>query len=111
MIKLVSIFKIDVDELQPTGEAGSVAALKEVFSDPLLLGELPGDTELLEISDGAPNAAIGIVKLHRAYREQQERLTDLSQLMGKSGQAALVAGRPGQQLPVDVVRRIFESVP
>ena len=84
VMKLVSIFKIDVEELQPTGEAGSVAALKEVFSDPLLSGELPGDTELLEISDGAPNAAIGIVKLYRAYREQQDRLTDLSQLMGKS---------------------------
>ena len=68
VMKLVSIFKIDVEELQPTGEAGSVAALKEVFSDPLLSGELPGDTELLEISDGAPNAAIGIVKLYRAYR-------------------------------------------
>ena len=95
-------------EEQPTGEAGSVAALKEVFSDPLLSGELPGDTELLEISDGAPNAAIGIVKLYRAYREQQDRLSDLSQLMGQSGQAS----QPGsKQLPVDVVRNLFESMP
>lgn len=111
VMKLVSTFKIDVEELQPTGEAGSVAALKEVFSDPLLSGELPGDTELLEISDGAPNAAIGIVKLYRAYREQQDRLTDLSQLMGKSGQSAAVADSSSRQLPVDVVRSIFESVP
>ncbi|MEP0942542.1 MAG: short-chain fatty acyl-CoA regulator family protein [Rhizobiaceae bacterium] len=111
VMKLVSIFKIDVDELQPTGEAGSVAALKEVFSDPLLSGELPGDTELLEISDGAPNAAIGIVKLYRAYREQQDRLTDLSQLMGQSGRATQAADSSSRQLPVDVVRGIFESVP
>jgi predicted transcriptional regulator/transcriptional regulator with XRE-family HTH domain len=108
VMKLVSIFKIDVDELQPSGEAGSVAALKEVFSDPLLSGELPGDTELLEISDGAPNAAIGIVKLYRAYREQGERLTDLSQLVGQSGR---VVETMGKQLPVDMVRNIFENAP
>jgi hypothetical protein len=108
VMKLVSIFKIDVDELQPSGEAGSVAALKEVFSDPLLSGELPGDTELLEISDGAPNAAIGIVKLYRAYREQRDRLTDLSQIVGQSGH---VVEAMGKQLPVDIVRNIFENAP
>ncbi|MEP1209101.1 MAG: short-chain fatty acyl-CoA regulator family protein [Rhizobiaceae bacterium] len=120
VMKLVSTFKIDVDELQPTGEAGSVAALKEVFSDPLLSGELPGDTELLEISDGAPNAAIGIVKLYRAYREQQDRLSDLSQLMGQAGQggeggeggqAGQISQAGSKQLPVDLVRSLFETVP
>ena len=108
VMKLVSTFKVDVEELQPTGEAGSVTALKEVFSDPLLSGELPGDTELLEISDGAPNAAIGVVKLYRAYREQQERLTDLSQLMGHDGEEANTEGR---QLPVERVRSVMESAP
>ncbi len=111
VMKLVSTFKIDVDELQPTGEAGSVAALKEVFSDPLLSGELPGDTELLEISDGAPNAAIGIVKLYRAYREQQDRLSDLSQLMGQAGHAGGTFEASSKQLPVDIVRRQFETIP
>lgn len=108
VMKLVSTFKIDVEELQPTGEAGSVAALKEVFSDPLLSGELPGDTELLEISDGAPNAAIGIVKLYRAYREQQDRLTDLSQLMGEAGHAV---ENQSKQLPVEMVRNLFDGIP
>ena len=108
VMKLVSIFKVDVEDLQPTGEAGSVAALKEVFSDPLLSGELPGDSELLEISDGAPNAAIGVVKLYRAYREQQERLSDLSRLMGETGQSS---SSGGNQLPVDLVRSVFETGP
>ena len=45
ILKLASVYKIDPHELQ--GETrGSVAALKEVFSDPLLAGELPGDQEL-----------------------------------------------------------------
>lgn len=108
VMKLVSTFKIDIDELQPVGEAGSVAALKEVFSDPLLSGELPGDTELLEISDGAPNASIGIVKLYRAYREQQDRLSDLAQLLGQEGHAVEFRSK---QMPVDMVRSIFESTP
>ena len=108
VLKLVSTFKIDVDELQPSGEAGSVTALKEVFADPLLIGELPGDTELLEISDGAPNAAIGVVKLYRAYREQQERLTDLSKLMGQTGHSI---DSSGHELPVNTVRNSFETAP
>ena len=107
VLKLVSTYDIEVTALQPSGEGGSVAALKEVFSDPLLSGELPGDTELLEISDGAPNAAIGIVKLYRAYREQQERLSDLSKLMGESGSP----GGQTSRLPLDVVRSTFESQP
>lgn len=111
VMKLVATFKIDVDELQPSGEAGSVAALKEVFSDPLLSGELPGDTELLELSDGAPNAAIGVVKLYRAYREQQERLSDLSRLMGQAGGDVAGTDSSTKQLPVDAVRSLFESNP
>ncbi|MDD9910492.1 MAG: short-chain fatty acyl-CoA regulator family protein [Ahrensia sp.] len=112
VLKLVSTYEIDVAALQPSGEGGSVAALKEVFVDPLLSGELPGDTELLEISEGAPNAAIGIVKLYRAYREQQERLSDLSRLMGEGG---MVSGSssPGEtnRLPLDVVRSALEAQP
>ena len=108
VMKLVGRFKVDVEELQPSGEAGSVAALKEVFSDPLLSGELPGDTELMEITDGAPNAAIGIVKLYRAYREQQSRLSDLSRLMGEAGHQVDGAGT---ELAIDQVRNLIENTP
>ena len=59
IIKLSSVYKIDPQELQVEG-AGTLSALKEVFADPLLSGELPGDQELVEITDAAPNAASGI---------------------------------------------------
>ncbi len=108
VLKLVSTYQVAPEDLQPTGEAGSVPALREVFSDPLLSGELPGPGELLELSDGAPNAAVGIVKLYRAYREQQERLSDLSRLMGEGGQ---VPETSVNQLPVDAVRSVFENTP
>ncbi|BCH26648.1 helix-turn-helix domain-containing protein [Mesorhizobium sp. L-8-3] len=107
ILKLASVYKVEPEELQ--GEArGSIAALKEVFSDPLLSGELPGDQELVEIAEAAPNAAAGVIKLFRAYREQAERLTDLSELLAREGRAtALSAAR----LPIDEVHEVFERRP
>jgi hypothetical protein len=104
LLKLATAYKIEPEELQ--GEEGSgAAALKEVFSDPLLVGELPGDQELVEIAEGAPNAAAGIVKLYRAYREQAERLSDLSELLAREGHAPSISGA---RLPIDEVRDVFE---
>lgn len=107
LIKLSSVYKLDLDELQ--GEnTGTASALKEVFSDPLLVGELPGDQELLEVADAAPNAASGVMKLYRAYKESQSRLTDLSELLAQEGRTTEVSGT---RLPVDEVREVFERRP
>ena len=107
ILRLASVYKIEPEELQ--GEArGSVAALKEVFSDPLLAGELPGDQELVDLAESAPNAAAGMVKLFRAYREQAERLTDLSALLAREGRATMLSAA---RLPVDEVRDVLERRP
>lgn len=107
LMKLGSVYKIDIDELQ--GEDGSgVAELKEVFSDPLLAGELPGNQELVEIADGAPNAAAGILKLYRAYREQAERLSDLSAVLAREGHAPAVYGT---RMPIDEVHDALAQRP
>src|SRR5690606_233533 len=87
---------------------GTVTALREAFADPLLAGELPGDQELLELAEGAPNAAAAVVKLYRAYREQADRLSDLSALLAREGHATALAGA---RLPVDEVREAFEGRP
>ncbi len=108
ILKLASTYGVDPAELQGDAGGGSIAALKEVFSDPLLAGELPGDQELVEIAEAAPNAAAGLVKLFRAYREQAERLSDLSELMAKEGRGAVVAGA---RLPIDEVHEVFERRP
>ncbi|MDB5552233.1 MAG: hypothetical protein JWL86_2217, partial [Rhizobium sp.] len=69
ILKMASVYKIDIEDLQ--GETGSVAGeLRQVFADPLLAGEVPGGEELVEVAEAAPNAAQGMIKLHRAYREQ-----------------------------------------
>jgi len=107
ILKLASTYGVEASELQ--GEArGSIAALKEVFSDPLLAGELPGDQELVEIAEGAPNAAAAVIKLFRAYREQAERLSDLSEIMAREGKTTAVSGA---RLPIDEVHEVFERRP
>ncbi|RCS24646.1 ImmA/IrrE family metallo-endopeptidase [Phyllobacterium salinisoli] len=107
LLKLASVYHLELGALQ--AESGTtIAGLKEVFSDPLLAGELPGDQELIEIGDAAPNAAAGIVKLYRAYREQLDRLSDLSDLLAQEGrETSLSAAR----LPLDEVHDVLEHRP
>ncbi len=103
LLKLASVYKVDLEELQSESGA-NLAQLREVFADPLLSGELPGDHELVELADAAPNAASGVVKLYRAYREQASRLSDLTVLMAGEGQAPAA----GARLPSDEVRDVLE---
>ena len=107
LLKLSSVYKIDLDELQ--GETkGSVSLLKEVFSDPLLSGEIPGDQELVDIAEASPNATGGILKLYQAYKEQAARLTDLADLLAREGHETNLSST---RLPMDEVREKLERRP
>ncbi|MBB1248723.1 short-chain fatty acyl-CoA regulator family protein [Rhizobium sp. G21] len=107
ILKLASVYKIDVEELR--GEAKSVVGeLREVFSDPLLQGEIPGSEELVEVADAAPNAAQGLIKLYRAYREQAARLSDLAGMLAQAGHDAPLASA---RLPMDEAREVFSTMP
>jgi XRE family transcriptional regulator, fatty acid utilization regulator len=104
LLKLSAVYKVDLEELQSDG-AGA-APLREVFSDPLLAGEIPGDQELIELAQAAPNAASGVVKLYRAYREQTKRLSELAELLAREGHQTALAGA---RLPMDEVRDVLEG--
>ncbi|MFS2152042.1 helix-turn-helix domain-containing protein [Rhizobium sp. Rhizsp42] len=103
LLKLAAVYKVDLEELRAES-GGSLTQLKEVFADPLLSGELPGDQELVEVAEAAPNAASGVIKLYRAYREQAARLSDLTLLSAGEGQVPL----SGARLPADEVRDVLE---
>ncbi|WP_025659501.1 short-chain fatty acyl-CoA regulator family protein [Rhizobium sp. IBUN] len=103
LLKLSSVYKVDLEELRDES-GGSLNQLREIFADPLLAGELPGDQELVEVAEAAPNAASGIIKLYRAYIEQASRLSDLTSLTAGAGQVPLA----GARLPADEVRDIME---
>ncbi|MBT9371888.1 XRE family transcriptional regulator [Rhizobium sp. CSW-27] len=107
LLRLASVYKVDIDQLQGEG-GGAAQQLREVFADPLLAGEIPGDQELIEVAEGAPNAAVGILKLYRAYREQAARLSDLADLLAREGHETSL-GRA--RLPMDEVRETLERRP
>lgn len=85
LLKLSGVYGVDVAELSGEDGAGAVEALKEVFADPLLVGEIASPAELSDFADAAPNAARGMTRLFEAYREALERLSDLSRSMASEG--------------------------
>ena len=109
LLKLASTYKINLETLQ-SGDVGVVAGLREAFADPLLDGELQGakqgNQEIIDFAEGTPNAAAAFIKLHRAYRDTQARLTELSDMLAKTGQAAPVMRA---RLPADEVHDVLEA--
>jgi predicted transcriptional regulator/DNA-binding XRE family transcriptional regulator len=87
LLKLSGVYGIDVAELSGEEGADTVEALREIFSDPLLVGEIASPSELSDLADAAPNAARGMKRLFAAYREALERLSDLSHSMASRGAA------------------------
>lgn len=106
LLKLSATYHIDVAGLRGDGEAGGSEALREVFADPLLAGELPAPGELMDVADMAPNVSRAVVRLHEAYRESLERLSDLSQSLARQGEGEIDTMA---QLPVDRVAHYFET--
>lgn len=107
ILKMAEVFDLDLADLRGDGP-GTAAELRAVFADPLLSAELPGDGELVEVAEGAPNIAAGIAKLYRAYRESQDRLSDLSALLAHEGHQTRATGA---RLPSDEVQEVFENRP
>lgn len=102
LIKLNSLHDIDIAELATSSESNdTVAKLKEVTSDPLLIGEIPTTTELQEATQAAPNVVGATIKLYQAYREVLKRLGELSQNM--AGEAV-----PQSANSFDAVRRFMQ---
>ncbi len=103
LIKLNTLHDVDIAELGATPESGdSLARLKEVISDPLLVGEIPAISELQEAAQVAPNLVGATVKLYQAYREVLKRLGELSQNMA-------VGGGSQTEIPFDAVRRFVQQ--
>ena len=106
LLKLATTFKLDLEELQGSGNENMVGQLKEAFSDPLLEGEIPDRSELIEFTEATPNVASAMVKLYRAYRESLDRLSGLSAMMAEEGTGAV---RTSARLPVDEMRQNMEQ--
>jgi hypothetical protein len=102
ILKLSKTYNISPEELEGDAD-GTVTALKEIFSDSLLQGELPGYEELFEVADVAPNVASGIQKLHEGYRQALLRLSELNAGMSEGQDVSQTA------LPTDLVQSAMEG--
>lgn len=102
ILKLSKAYDISPEDLESDAD-GTVTALKEVFADALLQGELPGYEELFEVADVAPNVASGIQKLHEGYRQALLRLSELNAEMASGQDVSQTA------LPTDLVHSAMES--
>lgn len=108
LLKLSTRYEIDLKELQGDESGQTTEALKEVFSDPLLAGEVASDSELVEAADSVPNLVSGLIHLYRAYKESTDKLSTLSHLMSDEAKAQVVAQ---SRLPLDEVRDHMQSHP
>ena len=108
LLKLATHYRLDLGDLGREG-GDEIAGLKEAFADPLLSGEITGTRELVDLADTVPNAAAGVVKLYRAYREALDRLSELSGMLAERGVSAPAS--PTAQLPVERFRAIVETCP
>lgn len=108
LARLANRFDLDIASLHSVREGDVFPALKQLFSDPLLAGEIPSDPELHELQGLAPNVASAMIKLYRAYRESSERLSGLSTMMARDGIEAVATTA---RLPIDEVREAFERNP
>ena len=106
LMKLAAAYGIDAAELSADDAADMLGRLKEVFADPLLAGEIASPAELVELADAAPNAARGLMRLHEAYAEALERLSDLSHHMAERGEAP---AEIGTRLPYGRAQAYFEA--
>ncbi len=108
LLKLSSHYEIDLKELQGDQSGQTSEALREVFSDPLLAGEVASDSELLEACDCVPNLVSGLIHLYRSYKESTDKLSTLSHLMSDENKAQIVTQ---SSLPLDEVRNYLQSRP
>lgn len=108
LLKLSTKYEIDLKELQGDESGQTTKALKEVFSDSLLAGEVASDSELVEAADSVPNLVSGVIHLYRAYKEATDKLSTLSHLMSDDEKAKVVAK---SRLPLDEVREYLQAHP
>ena len=88
LLKLHTLHGADIAELSGIEEHTEVlASLKEVVADPLLSGEIPVASELVQAQEIAPNLVGATIKLYGAYREVLKRLSDVSQQIAVGGAA------------------------
>lgn len=105
LLKLGQGFDIDLATFAEDDEAQMVAALSEVFGDPLVSDSQVKRQEILDLVAAAPTAAGAIHRLYKAYTQSVEDLRLLASRAETAGvEGVTVAGPNAPAYALDEVR-------
>lgn len=102
LLTLSRDFGLDLDSLEARSTPQLAAALREALNDPLFTDDPAGVQEIKRAVAQAPTLAQRFVELHRAYRQQLDRLQSLDDAIGGHRSE-------GMLLPWDEVRDYFHN--
>ncbi|MEZ5777974.1 MAG: short-chain fatty acyl-CoA regulator family protein [Paracoccaceae bacterium] len=100
VLGLAGEFGLDVTELSAGDAERLVSDMKEALADPVFADTSPPLADLRLTASNAPMLARAFLELHRAYRQNHERLASLDEALGRDGGSSAVS-------PWDEVRDFF----
>ncbi len=96
ILALAQEFGFDVTQLSVGESERMVADMREALADPVFGENQPPTADLQLTASNAPALARSFLELHRAYRQNQERLASLDEALGQEGSA--VAPSPWEEV-------------
>ena len=100
VLALAQEFGIDVTELAAGTSERLVADMREALADPVFGDGAPPLSDLQLVAANAPNLARAFLTLHRAHRQDRDRLARLNETLGREE-------NPLNPLPWEEVRDFF----
>ena len=91
VLALAGEFGLDVTELSAGDAERLVSDMREALADPVFADTIPPLADLRLAASNAPMLARAFLELHRAYRQNHERLASLDEALGREGGAAHVS--------------------
>lgn len=87
LMGLAQDFGVDVTELSASDTDRLVSDMREALADPLFADTMPVLADLRLAASNAPTLARAFLELHRAYRQNHERLASLDEALGQHNPA------------------------
>ncbi len=88
VLALAGEFGLDVTELSAGDAERLVSDMREALADPVFADTMPPLADLRLAASNAPVLARAVLELHRAYRQNPERLASLDEALGREGGAS-----------------------
>lgn len=106
LLKIASVYGIDMASFAEDDETRLVASLREVFADPLFdAGDIKAQ-DMKEVAAAAPNLGHAIVSMYRAYREAREDLGALAEKVADRDKLQVMGA---QAFPQEEVSEFFQA--